>query len=178
MIEDFTVIIFDQLQPSPLPHIQLLLSEDVLQALMYRHRASCLGRKTSLAFPQILDTAFPGNSADLENYPSTFPKRVLRKLVPISQIEVFGLVMDVQKITIFMRLMTPPPSYYSLRTNIFGNIAPFRQSTGDFKMFLNNEMEGRFPGEIEFNDSVDRRLVNSIIDHAGVLRSKLGLMHI
>ena len=34
MIEDFTVIVFDQLQSSPLSHVQVFLSEEILQTLV------------------------------------------------------------------------------------------------------------------------------------------------
>ncbi|KAL5580727.1 hypothetical protein UlMin_013169 [Ulmus minor] len=149
--------------------------------------SSCSYRGNAETMKKMLETAFPGISVDLANYPPAFPKRVLGKLVPVAQIGVVGLIMAGEHIFPLLGLMTPPPWYYSLRANRFGTIAATLllgnalqsslQSTGAFEVFLNNELvfsklkEGRFPGEIELKDVVGRRLANSRIDGAGALWS-------
>lgn len=100
----------------------------------------------------MLETAFPGIDVVLANYPPSFPKRLLGKLVPVAQIGVIGLVIAGEQIFPMMGFMTPPFWYNSLRANKFGTIATtwllgnalqsFLQSTGAFEVYLNDELVG------------------------------------
>ncbi|GMP89718.1 hypothetical protein CsSME_00041163 [Camellia sinensis var. sinensis] len=137
---------------------------------------------TAETMKKMLETSFPGIDVVLANYPPPLPKRVLSKLVPAVQMGVIGIIMAGEQIFPILGFMVPPPSYYySLLANRFGSIATtwllgndlqnFLQSTGAFEVYLNDEpvfsklKKGRFPGEIEWKDLINKKLANPQVLH-------------
>lgn len=100
----------------------------------------------------MLETSFPGMDVTLANYPPPMPKRLVAKLVPVVQVGVIGTMMAGEQIFPMLGLTTPPPWYYSLRSNRFGTIATtwllgnflqsFLQSSGAFEVYFNDELVG------------------------------------
>ncbi|KAH7542237.1 hypothetical protein FEM48_Zijuj02G0052100 [Ziziphus jujuba var. spinosa] len=147
--------------------------------------SSCSYKGTAITMNKMLETAFPGVEVVLANYPPSFPKRLLSKLVPVVQIGVMGIVIAGEQIFPMLGFVAPPPWYYSLRANKFGTIATswllgnvvqnFLQSTGAFEVYLNDELifsklkEGRFPSEIELKSIVGKKLANSRITDSMVI---------
>ncbi|GLT89413.1 hypothetical protein SLE2022_073940 [Rubroshorea leprosula] len=145
---------------------------------------SCSYRGTAVTMKNMLEAAFPGISVDLANYPATFPKRLLSKVVPFLQVGLMGIIMAGERIFPKLGIMPLPAWYLSLRSNRFGSIASiwllgnilqgFLQSSGAFEVYCNGElvfsklMERRFPSEIELRDLVNKKLPNSrVVDGIG-----------
>ncbi|KAF8390985.1 hypothetical protein HHK36_023285 [Tetracentron sinense] len=60
---------------------------------------------------KMLETSFSRIEVTLANQPPTFPKRLLRKVVPVVQIGVVGIVMAGEQIFPRLGNMMPPPWY-------------------------------------------------------------------
>ncbi|KAJ9185372.1 hypothetical protein P3X46_005014 [Hevea brasiliensis] len=143
--------------------------------------ASCSYRGTAVTMQNMLETQFPGINVILANYPPSFPKRLLSKVVPVFQFGIIGVIMAGEQIFPRLGFAVPPPWYYSLRANRFGSIAStwlfgnfiqsFLQSSGAFEVYCNGELvfskltENRFPGEIELRDLVGKKLAHTRIVH-------------
>lgn len=128
----------------------------------------------------MLETQFPGINVILANYPASFPKRVLSKLVSVGQMGVMILILAGEHIFPRLGFVVPPPWYFSLRANKFGTITSswllgnflqsFLQSSGAFEVYCNGELafsklqQGRFPGEFELKDLVARQIAGSRMD--------------
>ncbi|KAF2306394.1 hypothetical protein GH714_017483 [Hevea brasiliensis] len=85
--------------------------------------ASCSYRGTAVTMQNMLETQFPGINVILANYPPSFPKRLLSKVVPVFQFGIIGVIMAGEQIFPRLGFAVPPPWYYSLRANRFGSIA-------------------------------------------------------
>ncbi|EEF30277.1 selT-like protein [Ricinus communis] len=136
--------------------------------------ASCSYRGTAMTMKNMLESQYPGINIVLANYPPSFPKRLLSKVVPVVQFGIIGLITAGEHIFPRLGFAVPPPWYYSLRANKFGSIAStwlfgnfiqsFLQSSGAFEVYFNGELvfsklsENRFPGEIELRDLVGQKL--------------------
>lgn len=140
--------------------------------------ASCSYRGNAETMKKMLESGFPGVNVVLANYPPALPKRLLGKLVPVVQFGVIGVVMAGEHIfQPRFGFAAPPPWYYSMRANRFGTISStwlignflqgFLQSTGAFEVSVNGELvysklrEKRFPGEIELQQLVSKKIVSS-----------------
>ncbi|KAK9124525.1 hypothetical protein Sjap_014127 [Stephania japonica] len=148
--------------------------------------SSCSYRGTAMTMKKMLETSFPGVDVILANYPPSFPKRVLSKMIPVFQIGVMGIVMAGEHIFPRLGFIAPPPWYFSMRQNRFGTIATtwllgnmlqsFLQSSGAFEVFCNGELvfsklkEQRFPSEFELRELIGKSLGNSrVMDGVGAV---------
>ncbi|KAK9168113.1 hypothetical protein Syun_000253 [Stephania yunnanensis] len=139
--------------------------------------SSCSYRGTAMTMKKMLETSYPGVDVILANYPPSFPKRVVSKLIPVFQIGVMGIVIAGEHIFPRLGFIAPPPWYFSMRQNRFGTIATtwllgnmlqsFLQSSGAFEVYCNGELvfsklkEQRFPSEFELRELIGKRLGNS-----------------
>ncbi|KAK9159095.1 hypothetical protein Scep_005669 [Stephania cephalantha] len=135
------------------------------------------GRGTAMTMKKMLETSYSGVDVILANYPPSFPKRVVSKLIPVFQIGVMGIVIAGEHIFPRLGFIAPPPWYFSMRQNRFGTIATtwllgnmlqsFLQSSGAFEVYCNGELvfsklkEQRFPSEFELRELIGKRLGNS-----------------
>ncbi|KAF7845350.1 selT-like protein [Senna tora] len=139
--------------------------------------SSCSYRGTAVTVKKMVELAFPGIDVVLANYPPSLTKRMVSKVIPVVQVGIIAIIVAGEQIFPKMGIMTPPPWFYSLRTNRFGSIAStwlienfiqtFLQSSGAFEVSCNGEIifsklkENRFPGEVELKDQIGRRIENT-----------------